>query len=153
VSQERFVAQDAGYAERIRASFARQAFMGTLGAEVAHMAPGRFDIRLPIRSTLTQQHGFVHAGVLASIGDSACGYAAATLMTADAAVLSIEFKINLLAPARGDLLIARATVVRAGRTVTVCQAEIVAVEQGEERLVAMLTGTMMTVRDRPDVRG
>jgi uncharacterized protein (TIGR00369 family) len=145
--------QDPGYDARVRASFARQAFMATLGAEIARIEPGRFDIRMPIRDAFTQQHGFVHAGVLASIGDSACGYAAATLMPADVAVLSIEFKINLLAPARGEMLVARAHVVRAGRTVTVCQAEIVAVEEGQERVVATLTGTMMTVRDRPELRG
>ena len=145
--------QDPGYDARVRASFARQAFMATLGAEIARIAPGRFDIQLPIRDAHTQQHGFVHAGVLATIGDSACGYAAATLMPADVAVLSIEFKINLLAPARGEMVVARAHVVRAGRTVTVCQAEIVAIEQGEERLVATLMGTMMTVRDRPELRG
>ena len=153
MSESRLVPADPNYAVRVADSFARQAFMHTLGAELVRVAPGEADIRLVIRPELTQQHGFVHAAAVAAIGDSACGYAAFSLMPTDATVLSIEFKINLLAPALGSALLARGRVVRAGRTVSVCQAEIVAIDEGEERVVALLTGTMMTVRDRPEVAG
>jgi len=104
-----------------------------------------------IRPELTQQHGFVHAGAVAAIGDSACGYAALSLMPADTGVLAVEYKINLMAPAVGEILIARGRVVRSGRTLSVCQAEMVAVAAGTERTVALLVSTVMTVRDRPGV--
>ena len=138
---------------RVRASFERQQVMFTIGARLTRVAPGEADIELPFRMDLTQQHGFLHAGIVTTVLDSACGYAAFSLMPAEAAVLSIEFKINLLAPARGELLIARARVVRAGRTVTVCQADGVMVEGGREVHVATLVGTMMTVTGRPGVAG
>src|SRR5215217_1418822 len=122
--------------------------MSLLGASLARVAPGEVDIELPFSPRLTQQHGFVHAGALASILDSACGYAASTLMDADAAVLTIEFKVNLLEPGVGDRFVARARVVRAGRTVTVCRGEAVAAGDGGEKLVAIVTATIMTVRER-----
>ncbi|MEO8201515.1 MAG: PaaI family thioesterase [Gemmatimonadota bacterium] len=137
----------------VRASFDRQQVMATIGAALSHVAPGEADIRLPFRADLSQQHGFIHAGIIATIGDSACGYAAFSLMPADAAVLSIEFKINLLSPARGDAFVARGRVVKPGRTVTVCQAEVSAVRKDEEHLIATLTASIMTVRDRPDLAG
>jgi uncharacterized protein (TIGR00369 family) len=140
--------QDAGYEARVRDSFTRQAFMATLGARLARVAPGEVDIELPVAEALTQQHGFVHAGALASVLDSAAGYAALTLMLPGAAVLSIEFKINLLEPARGTSIVARGRVVRAGRTINVCRADAVALDGGRETLVATLTGTMMCVEGR-----
>ncbi|MEO8575947.1 MAG: PaaI family thioesterase [Gemmatimonadales bacterium] len=118
-----------------------------------HQSEIGFIGELPIHPGLTQQHGFVHAGAIASIADSACGYAAATLMPADTGVLAVEFKINLMAPAAGELLIARGRVLRPGRTLTVCQADVVAVVGGAEKTVALLTATIMTVRDRPEVLG
>lgn len=127
--------------------------MKTLGARIAKVAPGAVEIHLPVRAELTQQHGFVHAAAVAAIGDSACGYAAFSLMPADAAVLSIEYKINLMAPARGEILVARGRVLRAGRTITVCEADIVAVASGKEESVALLVSTIMTVRDRPGLQG
>jgi uncharacterized protein (TIGR00369 family) len=136
---------------RVRASFARQAFMGSLEARLASVQPGRVTIELPFRRDLVQQHGFLHAGVLASIGDSACGYAALTMMPPDAAVLSVEFKLNLMKPAAGTLFRAVGQVVRAGRTLTVCTAEVHAEHQGAVTLIALMQGTMMTVRDRPSV--
>jgi len=142
-----------GYAERVRASFAAQRIMATIGASLAHVAPGAVHIVLPVRPDLGQQHGFVHAGVVATIADSACGYAAFTLMPEGVGVLSIEYKINLLAPADGERLLARARVVRAGRNVSVCQADVVAQAGGDEKLVAVMTATMMTVRDRPEIVG
>lgn len=144
---------DPGCEARVRESFARQRVMRTLGARLASVAPGAVEIRLPFRDDLTQQHGFVHAGVVSTIADSACGYAALSLMQTDAAVLSIEYKVNLLAPAEGEELVARARVVRAGRNVTVCAADVVALRAGEETPVATMLATMMTVRDRPGLRG
>jgi uncharacterized protein (TIGR00369 family) len=150
---EAFAPADADFEARVRASFARQAVMATLGATLERVGPGEVEIALPHRADLAQQHGFLHAGILATILDSACGYSAYSLMPADAAVLSIEFKINLLAPARGERFVARARVVRAGRNVTVCEAEGWAIAGGEEKRVAIMTGTMMCLRDREGLRG
>jgi len=140
--------RDPDYEARVRASFARQAFMSTLGACLVRVEPGEADIELPIRPELVQQHGFLHAGAVASVADSACGYAALSLMPPGAAVLSVEFKINLLAPAAGDRVLAKGRVIRAGKTVTVCWGEVTAVANGSERLVATMVGTMMTVEGR-----
>ena len=133
---------------RVRESFAKQAFMRTIGASMTHVAAGEVDLRLRVRDDLTQQHGFVHAGAVASIADSACGYAALTLMPEGAGVLTVEYKINLMAPAAGQELIARGRVVRAGKTLTVCEARVAAVRDGEERDIAILVSTIMTIRDR-----
>lgn len=145
--------QDPGFAARVQASFARQTFMATLGASLAHVAPGFVVIALPFRDALTQQHGFLHAGVVSAVVDSACGYAALTLMPAGAAVLSVEFKVNMLAPASGKRFEARGRVRKAGRTITVCEGEMRAFADetggGDGTLVALMQGTMMTVRDRP----
>ena len=135
--------------ERVRESFARQAFMTTLGAVLTRVAPGEVEIELPYREDLTQQHGLLHAGVLATMADSACGYAAFTKMPEDHAVLSVEFKQNLLAPARGGRFRATAKVVRSGRTLTVCTAEVIAVERGEETLVAIMQATMIGLPNQP----
>lgn len=148
-----FTPIDPDFRKRVRASFELQQFMKTLGATLEAMDAGFVEIHLPISPAVAQQHGFVHAGAVASIADSACGYAAFTLMPADAGVLAVEFKINLMAPAKGEKLIARAHVIRAGRTLSVCQAEVVAVADGAEKAVALLTSTVMTVRDREGVRG
>jgi uncharacterized protein (TIGR00369 family) len=120
--------------------------MATIGAELVHVAAGEVDIELPIVEALGQQKGFVHAGVVAGLTDSACGYAAATLMEADVDVLTAEFKINLLAPAQGKRLAARGRVLRAGRTLTVCRGEAFALAGDKEILVATMLATMMTVR-------
>lgn len=136
---------------RVRASFGRQQFMQLIGAHLGLVAPGKVEIELPCRTDLTQQHGFVHAGVVTALADTACGYAAFTLMPAGTGVLSVEYKINLLAPAQGERLVARGRVVRPGRTLTVCAAEVFACQAAEESLVATLLGTMMTVRGRPGI--
>jgi uncharacterized protein (TIGR00369 family) len=133
-------------AERVRASFARQGAMETLGAELAELAAGRVTITLPIEPRLSQQDGFLHAGVVVAALDSACGYAALTLMPDDAEVLTVELKANLLAPAGGDRLVAEGEVVRAGRTLTVCRGDAFA-EQGAERVhVATMLATMVRRR-------
>ena len=143
--------RDPDFEARVRASFARQEFMATLGARLELVAPGEVTIRLPYRTDLTQQHGFLHAGAVTSVVDSACGYAALTLMEPGAAVLSVEFKVNLLAPAAGKEFLAIGKVVRAGRTITVCSGELRAVDDGRETVVAMLQGTMMAVRDKMEL--
>ena len=127
--------------------------MATIGARLAHVAAGAIEIRVLFRPDLTQQHGFLHAGVVTSALDSACGYAALSLMPEGAGVLTVEFKTNLLAPARGEELIARGRVVRAGRTITVCQADASMLADGAETLVATMLATIMTVRDRADIVG
>jgi uncharacterized protein (TIGR00369 family) len=135
-----------GFEERVRASFGRQAAMATIGARLLKVEPGLVDIALPWRDDLTQQGGVLHAGMVAAVLDSACGYAALTLMPDDAEVVSVEFKLNLLAPAKGERIVARARVRKAGRTLTVCDADGYAVTGSEEKLVATMTGTMMRVR-------
>lgn len=148
-----FRLNDERFEQRVRESFAIQKAVRTIGATLERVAPGEVDIALPFRDDLIQQHGFLHAGVIAMILDSACGFAAFTLMPADAAVLSIEFKVNLLAPATGDRFIARGRVVRAGRTITVCQGDAFAVEKRAERHCASMTATMMTVLGRKGLKG
>jgi len=143
-----FQAQDPNFESRVRESFARQQLMDTLGATLALVETGVVEIELPYRADLTQQHGFIHAGVIASVLDSACGYAAFSLMPADAAVLSIEFNVNLLAPAKGQRLIARAEVKRAGRTITVCTADAYTVDGERRKLVATMLATMMCIQGR-----
>lgn len=145
--------QNPGFEQAVRDSFAAQRLMTTLGARLARVAAGEIEIRMPFRHDLTQQHGFLHAGVVTSTLDSACGYAAFSLMPAGVGVLTVEFKTNLLAPARGEELVARGRVVRAGRTITVCQAEAAMLADRRETVVATMLATMMTVRDRPDVAG
>ena len=122
--------------------------MQTIGAVLEDVTPGRVSIRLPFREDLTQQHGFLHAGAIASVADSACGYAALSLMPEDAGVLSIEFKVNMLAPAKGDAIIARAEVIRSGRNIMVCRADVHAVTGADEKLCAAMQGTMMVVSGR-----
>ncbi len=139
---------DPAFASRVRASFARQRMLATIGTTLERVAPGEVEMRLPFREDLTQQHGYLHAGVMTTVVDTACGYAALTLMPPAAAVLTVEFKVNLLAPGRGEAIVARARVLKAGRTLTVVAGDVFAVERGEERLVATMLATMMTVRDR-----
>jgi len=137
----------------VRDSFAAQQLMATIGARLTLVAAGEIEIRVPFRPDLTQQHGFVHAGVVASVLDSASGYAALSVMPEGVGVLTVEFKTNLLAPARGEELIARGRVVRAGRTITVCQADASMLSDGVETSVATMLSTIMAVRDRPDIVG
>ena len=139
---------DPRFEERVRASFARQGLMTTLGAALERVAPGEVDIRLPYGPGLTQQHGFLHAGAVTAAVDSACGYAALTLMPAGTAVLTVEFKVSLLAPSRGESFLARGRVVKHGRTLTFCSGEVVATDRGEQRVVATMTATAITVQGR-----
>ena len=145
---------DSHYEQRTRDSFARRPVMQTLGVTLDHVEPGHVVLLMAHRADLTQQHGFVHAGIVATALDSACGYAAFTLMPAGAGVLTIEFKINLLAPARGPLLRVQARVTKAGRTISVADGEAHEFAPGSEarKLVATMTATLMTVTGRDDVR-
>ena len=135
------------FADEVRSSFARQAIMQLIGAELIRVEPGKIEIRLPYRSDLTQQHGFLHAGIVTTIADSAGGYAAFSLMPAGSEVVSVEFKVNLLRPAKAGVFLARAEVIKAGKTLTVVKAEVFGVsEQGEEQLIACMQGTIMCLR-------
>jgi uncharacterized protein (TIGR00369 family) len=145
---------DDDYERRTRASFARQPAMATIGIAIEEVAPGQVVLSMPYRAELTQQHGFQHAGIVATGLDTACGYAAFTLMPADAGVLTIEFKVNLLAPARGPLLTFEGTVTKPGRTISVVDGRAweSAAEGAERKLVATMTATLMTITGRADVR-
>ena len=147
------MAQTAGsrFEERIRASFAKQGLMSTLGATLVTVSSGCVEIALKPAPTISQQHGFVHGGAVSAIADRAAGYAALSLMPWDRGVLTTEFKINFLAPAAGHRIRACGTVVKAGRTLTLAQAEVFAETEGRERLVAFLTATMMAVEDREGI--
>ena len=147
----RFNPKDANFDARVRTSFARQTAMATLGIEIADLKPGEIELRMPYAIAYTQQHGFVHAGIITTALDTACGYAAFSLMPDDAAVLTVEFKTNLVGPARGDHFLFRARVLKPGRTITVCEAQAFAVEGGQEKLVATMTGTLMALFGREDI--
>src|SRR5262245_295417 len=139
--------------QAVHNSFTAQQLMATIGARLTLVAAGEIEIRVPFRPDLTQQHGFLHAGAVTSALDSACGYAAFSLMPEDVGVLTVEFKTNLLAPARGEELIARGRVLRAGRTITVCQREASMLTPAGDPPVATMLATIMTVSDRPDIVG
>jgi uncharacterized protein (TIGR00369 family) len=141
-----FEPPDPNYEARVRASFERQRVMETIGARLTRVEPGEVEIELPFRQDLTQQHGYLHAGIVTTVVDSACGYAAMSLTPPGGEVLSVEFKINLLSPAKGERLVARAGVKRAGRNITVCVGDAYALDAGREKLVATMLATMMIVR-------
>ncbi|MFR9756272.1 PaaI family thioesterase [Streptomyces sp. TR06-5] len=130
---------------RIRKSFDSQGLMAHLGARLTHIGPGRVHIELPARPEVTQQHGYFHAGATSAVADSAGGYAAFTLFPEDTSVLSVEYKINLLAPAVGDRIEAIGTVLRPGRTLTVCRLEVLAVQEERRKLVASGQQTLIRV--------
>ena len=130
-------------ADEIKQSFAKQTIMGLIGAQLTRVEPGFVEITLPYRSDLAQQHGYLHAGIVATIADSACGYAAYSLMPPNSEVLSVEFKVNLLRPAKGETFVAVAEVIKAGRTLTVVRADVFGVTGTSRELVATMLGTMM----------
>jgi len=142
--------RDAAYVERVRASFALQPAMALIGAELAVVEPGYTEIHLPYRDAITQQHGFIHGGVVGMIADSAAGYAANTLTPADTSVLTVEYKLNLLAPAEGERLIARGEVIRPGRTLIITKAEVFAIREEKWTLCAVMQQTIMTMHARQE---
>ena len=147
----RFDPRDPDFAARVRASFARQRAMATIGARLVRVEPGEVELELPFRDDLTQQHGFLHAGIVTTLVDSACGYAALSVMDKESAVLSVEYKVNLLAPAVGERMRAVGRVIKSGRTLVVCTGEVIAVSDGKESVVTVMQATMMAVRGRPDL--
>ncbi|MFC3229658.1 PaaI family thioesterase [Marinibaculum pumilum] len=151
MSPDTFGPADPGFETRVRDSFARQQVMRTLGVAMAALTPGRCELQMPFAPAFTQQHGFLHAGIVTTVADSAAGYAAYSLMPEDSSVLTVEFKQNLLAPAAGRLLIARAAVVRPGRQLSVVQSEaFVADAAGTEKAIALMQATMICLPGRPD---
>ena len=140
-----FEPRDPHYARRVRECFDAQPVMATIGAELEHIEPGVCAIRVPWSREITQQDGFLHAGILATLADSACGFAAFSLMPPEARVLSIEFKINMLSPAVGPAFVARGEVIRAGRTISACRGDVFAQRPDGPKLVAAMQATMMTV--------
>ena len=148
-----FEPRDPDFAPRVRSSFERQKAMAEIGARLIEVEPGEVAIEFPFQERFTQQHGFLHAGIVASVLDSASGYAAATLMPAGSGVLSIEFKVNLLTPAVGETFVARASVVRSGRTITVTQGSVFTERDGREVRVATMQATMMTIENRDGIQG
>jgi uncharacterized protein (TIGR00369 family) len=131
------------FADKIKQSFAKQTIMGLIGAELARIEHGVVEITLPYRADLAQQHGYLHAGIVTTIADSACGYAAYSLMPANSEVLSVEFKVNLLRPAKGEMFSAVAEVVKAGKMLTVVRADVFGIDAGRRELVATMLGTMI----------
>lgn len=138
-----FQPPDAEYESRVRENFARQRIMQLLGATLSRVEPGAVDILLPYRDDLTQQDGYLHAGIITTVADSACGYAAYTLMPAGSNVLSVEFKVNLLHPASGDTFTAQARVLKAGATLTVTRCDIHGRTAHQSKLVATMLATMI----------
>ncbi|MDH1903879.1 PaaI family thioesterase [Comamonas aquatica] len=139
--------------QRVRDSFALQGAMSTLGAQLTHLAPGAVDISFDWAPGLTQQHGFIHAGMLSAALDSACGYAGFSLMQEDAGVLTIEFKINLLAPAKGQRFRCEGRVLKPGRTIVLAEGRAFAIDGGQEKLCATMHCTLMAVQGRPGIAG
>ena len=143
---------DPGFESRVRASFARQSAMATIGASLVRVEPGETEIQLPWAAHLTQQHGFLHGGIIGAALDSACGYAASTLMPADVGVLSIEYKVNFVAPARGQRFRMVGTVVKPGRTISVVEGRAYALDDAREKLIATMSATMMVVAGRDGIQ-
>jgi uncharacterized protein (TIGR00369 family) len=150
-AEQRFEPRDPQYAARVRASFARQDAMKTIGATLTSVEPGVVAIEMPWAQALTQQHGFLHAGMVATGLDSACGYAGFSLMPADAAVLTVEYKINLLAPAQGQRFRMVGEVIKPGRTLTIVEGKAYAIEGDREKLIATMNATLMALFGREGV--
>ena len=146
-----FTPLDPDFEARVRDSFGRQTIMDLIGARMSRVAPGEVEIELPYREDLTQQHGFFHAGVTSTIADSAAGYAAFSLFPADASVLTVEYKINLIAPAQGERLIAVGRVIKPGRTLTLCEFDVFGETDGTRKLCAKGLDTLMRLDGRPDM--
>jgi uncharacterized protein (TIGR00369 family) len=147
-----FLPRDPDFDRRVRASFACQQVMATLGIEISQLSPGAIELNMPYAAAYTQQHGFMHAGIIATALDSACGYAAFSLMPANAGVLTVEFKTSLLAPAQGQRFIFQAHVVKPGKTLTFCEAKALAADgNADPRLVATMSATLMAIYDRPGI--
>jgi uncharacterized protein (TIGR00369 family) len=140
-----FQPSDPNYESRIRISFDKQEVMKTIGAKLVKVIPGEVHIEFSFVESLTQQHGYIHAGIVTSVVDSACGYAAYTLMPSDSEVLTIEYKVNFLSPAKGNKFKGIGRVLRPGRNITVCSGDVIAIDKGKEKIVATMLATMISV--------
>jgi uncharacterized protein (TIGR00369 family) len=145
-----FKPRDPDWDAKVRASFARQTIMQTIGARIAALRPGYCEIELPYRKDLCQQHGYLHAGITTTIADSAAGYAAFSLMPPGASVLTVEFKVNLMAPAAGERFVASGSVIKPGRTLLIAEAEVIAEEKNERKAVAKMLATLMCLEGKAD---
>jgi len=148
--QGSFQPADPDFAARLRASFARQKAMALIGARLTRVAPGRCEIELAYRDDLTQQKGFLHGGIVGMIADTACGYAAYSLMPASASLVTVEYKINIVAPGRGERFLARAEVLKPGRRLSITRGEVYAERDGAATLCALMQQTLMMLPDTPD---
>ena len=148
--QPEFQPRDAGYVARVRNSFGLQRAMALIGAELAVVEPGFAEIHLPLKPEITQQHGFIHGGVVGMIADSAAGYAANTLTAADTSVLTVEYKLNLIAPADGARLVARGEVIKPGRTLIITKAEVFAIRDERWTLCALMQQTIMAMQGKAE---
>jgi uncharacterized protein (TIGR00369 family) len=146
----RFTPPNPDYEARVRASFGRQGAMRLIGARLVDVRPGYCSIELPYRENLTQQHGYIHAGIVCTIVDSAGGYAGFTLFPADASVLTVEYKLNLIAPAQGERFVAEAEVVKPGRTLAITRGEVYAESEGKRKLCAIMQQTLIVLQGSPD---
>ena len=149
-SEQKFEIRNPDFATRVRESFGRQGFMHLLGAELVDVGPGSVEIQVPYKKQLSQQHGFFHGGLIGTLADNAGGYSAFSLMAATDSVLTVEYKLNIMAPALGEKLIARGQVLRPGRRLSVCQSDIFILKDGVEKLCATMLGTFMTLNDASD---
>lgn len=145
-----FTIRNEDYVTRVRDSFGRQGFMASLNATLSAVDPGRVEIQVPFETVLSQQHGYFHGGVIGAVADNAGGYSTFTLLAASDSILTVEYKLNIVAPADGDTLIARGQVLRPGRTLTVSEAKVFVVRDGVERLCAVMLGTFMTLPNTSD---
>ena len=145
-----FNPRDSDFARRVTDSFDRQTFMHHIGAELVAVSPGGCEIALPYRRELCQQHGFFHGGVVSTLADNVCGYAAFSLAGAEDSILTVEFKVNIVSPGRGECLLARGQVVKAGRTLTISEARVYSVVKGQEMLCAVALETLMPLADQSD---
>lgn len=148
-----FQPKDPGYAARVRASFGLQQAMQLIGAELAIVEPGYTEIHLPFKAGISQQHGYIHGGVVGMIADSAAGYAANTLTPADTSVLTVEYKLNLVAPADGQRLVARGEVIKPGRTLIITRAEVFAIRDEQWTLCAIMQQTIMAMQGKSERSG
>jgi uncharacterized protein (TIGR00369 family) len=146
----KFTPKDSEYFTRVHESFQRQKFMETIRAKLIKIEPGSCEIHIPYHINLTQQHGFFHAGIVGTIADNAAGYASFSLMDKHSSILTVEFKLNLLAPADGELLIGRSKVLKYGKTLTICRSDILIVKDGTEKLCAASQSTLMELSNKSD---
>lgn len=143
-----FKPRSSNYLKKVTESFNNQKFMGFINAKLIEVKPGFCEIHLPFNENLTQQHGFFHAGVIGAIADNAAGYAALSLMEDTSSILTVEFKLNLLVPAKGDLLIVKGAVLKNGKTLTICRSEVYIVNEGIEKLCAASQTTLIELKEK-----